>query len=73
MIGNLIAGTIDDYKLFEEMNKVTTTKYSDMKQITANVNKALKDLNEKCKSLNYYRMHNSRIKNVLIVVFVSSR
>lgn len=44
----LIAATLDDYRLTEEMNRVTITKYSDMKQIAGNVTRALKDLNEKC-------------------------
>ncbi|KAH9360724.1 hypothetical protein HPB48_000418 [Haemaphysalis longicornis] len=43
-----LSSTLDDYRLTEEMNKLTITKYSDMKQIAGNVSKALKDLNEKC-------------------------
>ncbi|XP_067140051.1 biogenesis of lysosome-related organelles complex 1 subunit 2 [Centruroides vittatus] len=49
-----LAATLDDYRLLEEMNRVTITKYSDMKQIAANVSKALKDLNEKYKCLKPY-------------------
>lgn len=49
-----LAGTLEDYKLLEEMNRATTVKYSDMKQIAANVSKALKELNEKYKSLQPY-------------------
>ncbi|EEC16394.1 conserved hypothetical protein [Ixodes scapularis] len=36
------------------MNRVTITKYSDMKQIAGNVTRALKDLNEKYKCLKPY-------------------
>lgn len=36
------------------MNRVTISKYSDMKQIAGNVTKALKDLNDKYKCLRPY-------------------
>lgn len=49
-----LEGTLEDYKLLEEMNRITITKYSDMKQIAANVSKALKELNDKYKSLQPY-------------------
>ncbi|XP_064458029.1 biogenesis of lysosome-related organelles complex 1 subunit 2-like [Ornithodoros turicata] len=49
-----LSATLDDYRLTEEMNRVTTTKYSDMKQIAGNVNKALKELNEKYKCMKPY-------------------
>lgn len=39
----------DDYRLLETMNRVTITKYSDMKQIAGNVARTMIDLNEKCK------------------------
>ena len=41
-----------EYGLLEEMNKVTSAKYKDLKLIAANVSKGLTELNEKCKS--YY-------------------
>ena len=43
------AGSSEEYKLLEQMNKVTLTKYVEMKQIASNISKAMKDLNEKCK------------------------
>ncbi|XP_037559573.1 biogenesis of lysosome-related organelles complex 1 subunit 2-like [Dermacentor silvarum] len=49
-----LSSTLDDYRLTEEMNKLTITKYSDMKQIAGNVSKALKDLNEKYRCLKPY-------------------
>jgi uncharacterized membrane protein YpjA len=39
----------EDYRLLETMNRVTITKYSDMKQIAGNVARTMIDLNEKCK------------------------
>lgn len=44
-----ITGTAEDYKLLEQMNKVTIGKYQEMKTVTVNIDKAMKDLNEKCK------------------------
>ncbi|XP_037269516.2 biogenesis of lysosome-related organelles complex 1 subunit 2 [Rhipicephalus microplus] len=49
-----LSSTLDDYRLTEEMNKLTITKYSDMKQIAGNVSKALEDLNEKYRCLKPY-------------------
>ncbi|KAH8034000.1 hypothetical protein HPB51_018511 [Rhipicephalus microplus] len=49
-----LAATLDDYRLTEEMNKLTITKYSDMKQIAGNVSKALEDLNGKYRCLKPY-------------------
>ncbi|XP_037518242.1 biogenesis of lysosome-related organelles complex 1 subunit 2 isoform X1 [Rhipicephalus sanguineus] len=49
-----LSSTLDDYRLTEEMNKVTITKYSDMKQIAGNISKALEDLNEKYRCLKPY-------------------
>lgn len=46
-----LSSTLDDYRLTEEMNKATVTKYSDMQQIAGNVAKSLKDLNDKFHSL----------------------
>ncbi|CAL1529847.1 unnamed protein product, partial [Lymnaea stagnalis] len=47
-------GTIEDYKLLERMNKVTMTKYSEMKHIALSISGALKELNDKYKSLQPY-------------------
>lgn len=38
----------DDYRLIENMNRATITKYSDMKHIATNVSKAMTELNDKC-------------------------
>lgn len=38
----------DDYRLLENMNRATITKYSDMKHIATNVSKAMTELNDKC-------------------------
>jgi biogenesis of lysosome-related organelles complex 1 subunit 2 len=47
-----LTSTLDDYRLLENMNRATITKYSDMKLIAANVSKSMGELNEKCK--NYF-------------------
>jgi len=43
--------TVEEYKLLEQMNRVTLTKYSDMSQITENVSKGVVELNSKYSSL----------------------
>jgi len=40
-----LESTTEDYKLIEQMNRVTATKYSDMEQITANIGKGMSQLN----------------------------
>ena len=40
-----LESTTEDYKLIEQMNRVTATKYSDMEQITANIAKGMTQLN----------------------------
>ncbi|XP_022901910.1 biogenesis of lysosome-related organelles complex 1 subunit 2 [Onthophagus taurus] len=42
-----LTSTLEDYKLLENMNKVTATKYSDMKQIANSVENSMVDLKEK--------------------------
>jgi len=49
-----LQSTQQDYKLLEQMNKVTATKYSDMEQITSNINKGMVQLNEKYRELQPY-------------------
>lgn len=44
--------TLEDYRLLENMNRATITKYSDMKHIAANVAKGMTELNEKCALFN---------------------
>jgi hypothetical protein len=51
-----LTSTLDDYRLLENMNRATITKYSDMKHIAANVSKSMGELNEKCK--NYFFFDN---------------
>jgi len=41
----------EDYKLLENLNKATASKYSDMRQISTNVARSLHELNDKYKSL----------------------
>ena len=52
---DFIAGTIEDYKLLEKMNKITICKYSEMKHIALSVGSALQELNEKCEYIIIYR------------------
>ncbi|KAE8590865.1 hypothetical protein XENTR_v10018233 [Xenopus tropicalis] len=40
--------TSEDYKLLENMNKLTSLKYMEMKDIAGNISRNLKDLNKKC-------------------------
>ncbi|KAJ8039387.1 Biogenesis of lysosome-related organelles complex 1 subunit 2 [Holothuria leucospilota] len=49
-----LASTAEDYKLLEQMNKVTAKKYSDMKQMAIDLEKGMKELNEKYSSLQQY-------------------
>ncbi|XP_052781709.1 biogenesis of lysosome-related organelles complex 1 subunit 2-like [Mya arenaria] len=44
-------GTIEDYKLLETMNKVTVSKYSEMKNTAGEIGGALQELNEKYENL----------------------
>ena len=46
-----VLGTIEDYKLLEQMNKVTLSKYSEMKNLSTAVGNALQDLNDRCKQI----------------------
>ncbi|XP_021572833.1 biogenesis of lysosome-related organelles complex 1 subunit 2-like [Carlito syrichta] len=46
LTGELIT-TSEDYKLLENMNKITSLKYLEMKDITINICRTLKDLNQK--------------------------
>merc|ERR1712126_587514 len=42
-----LEATTEEYRLLEQMNKLTLTKYSDMSQITENITKGVTDLNTK--------------------------
>ena len=43
--------TVEEYKLLEQMNRVTLTKYSDMSQITENMSQDVVEVNTKYSSL----------------------
>ncbi|ELT93760.1 hypothetical protein CAPTEDRAFT_152254 [Capitella teleta] len=51
--GELVCSS-EEYKLLEQMNKVTLKKYVEMKQIASNISRAMKDLNDKYSSLQPY-------------------
>ncbi|XP_068928863.1 biogenesis of lysosome-related organelles complex 1 subunit 2-like [Petaurus breviceps papuanus] len=44
----------EDYKLLENMNKVTSLKYLEMTDIAVNISRNLKDLNQKHAALQPY-------------------
>ncbi len=44
-----LSGTCEDYRLLENMNKLTSLKYMEMKDISINISRNLQDLNNKCK------------------------
>ncbi|XP_051952326.1 biogenesis of lysosome-related organelles complex 1 subunit 2 [Xyrauchen texanus] len=49
-----LTATCDDYKLLENMNKLTSLKYMEMKDISINISRNLQDLNQKYASLQPY-------------------
>ncbi|XP_043860528.1 biogenesis of lysosome-related organelles complex 1 subunit 2-like isoform X1 [Dromiciops gliroides] len=53
LTGELTA-TSEDYKLLENMNKLTSLKYLEMKDIAVNISRNLKDLNQKYAALHPY-------------------
>ncbi|XP_071604940.1 biogenesis of lysosome-related organelles complex 1 subunit 2 isoform X1 [Heliangelus exortis] len=53
LTGELTA-TSEDYKLLENMNKLTSLKYLEMKDIAINISRNLKDLNQKYSALQPY-------------------
>uniref|UniRef100_A0A1A9W4P9 Biogenesis of lysosome-related organelles complex 1 subunit 2 n=1 Tax=Glossina brevipalpis TaxID=37001 RepID=A0A1A9W4P9_9MUSC len=50
-ISNELNAPIEDYKLLEDMNKVTAAKYSDMRQIAENLSISTIDLSNKFQAL----------------------
>ena len=46
-----VLGTVEDYKLLEQMNKITLSKYAEMKNLSTAVGNSLQDLNDRCKFL----------------------
>lgn len=53
LYGELTA-THEDYKLLENMNQTTISKYSEMKKIASSVSKTMIELNGKCKDYALY-------------------
>ncbi|XP_068935070.1 biogenesis of lysosome-related organelles complex 1 subunit 2-like [Petaurus breviceps papuanus] len=53
LTGELTA-TSKDYKLLDNMNKLTSLKYVEMKDIAANISRNLEDLNQKSAALQPY-------------------
>ncbi|XP_030627694.1 biogenesis of lysosome-related organelles complex 1 subunit 2 isoform X1 [Chanos chanos] len=49
-----LTATCEDYKLLENMNKLTSLKYMEMKDISVNISRNLQDLNQKYASLQPY-------------------
>ncbi|XP_010870411.1 biogenesis of lysosome-related organelles complex 1 subunit 2 isoform X1 [Esox lucius] len=49
-----LTGTCEDYCLLENMNKLTSLKYMEMKDISINISRNLQDLNHKYASLQPY-------------------
>lgn len=47
----LISLSLEDYKLLEEMNRVTITKYTDMNQIAENLGESSMELKQKLDDL----------------------
>ncbi|XP_028817096.1 biogenesis of lysosome-related organelles complex 1 subunit 2 [Denticeps clupeoides] len=49
-----LTATCEDYRLLENMNKLTSLKYMEMKDISVNICRNLQDLNQKYASLQPY-------------------
>lgn len=49
-----LASTAEDYKLLEQMNKITADKYGEMKLMATDIGKSMKDLNEKYRGIQPY-------------------
>uniref|UniRef100_G3VWB8 Biogenesis of lysosomal organelles complex 1 subunit 2 n=1 Tax=Sarcophilus harrisii TaxID=9305 RepID=G3VWB8_SARHA len=50
-----LTATSKNYKLLKNMNKLTSLKYLKMKDITLNISRQLKDLNQKYITVQFYR------------------
>ncbi|XP_076873161.1 biogenesis of lysosome-related organelles complex 1 subunit 2 isoform X3 [Brachyhypopomus gauderio] len=57
-----LTATCEDYKLLENMNKLTSLKYMEMKDISINISRNLQDLNQKYASLQPYLDQISQIE-----------
>ncbi|XP_020833893.1 biogenesis of lysosome-related organelles complex 1 subunit 2-like [Phascolarctos cinereus] len=49
-----LTATIEDYKLLKNMNKLTSLKYLEMKEIAVNISRNLKDINQTYKAFQPY-------------------
>ncbi|GJQ69812.1 hypothetical protein Trydic_g22366 [Trypoxylus dichotomus] len=65
LYGELTA-TLEDYKLLENMNRATITKYSDMKHIATNIGKNIGDLKDKYEALQPYLDQIDQIEDSVI-------
>lgn len=52
------SATCEDYRLLENMNKLTSLKYMEMKDISINISRNLQDLNNKCECVMQYLQEN---------------
>lgn len=62
--GFVFTGTSDDYRLLEQMNRATLTKYAEMKDISVNLTKTMTDLKEKC---SVYRVILNHLAFILVI------
>nr|XP_020842578.1 biogenesis of lysosome-related organelles complex 1 subunit 2-like [Phascolarctos cinereus] len=49
-----LTATSEDYKLLENINKLTSLKYLEMKDLAVNISRNIKDLNQKYTALQPY-------------------
>ncbi|XP_043911692.1 biogenesis of lysosome-related organelles complex 1 subunit 2 isoform X2 [Protopterus annectens] len=63
-----LTATCEDYKLLENMNHLTSLKYKEMKEISINISRNLKDLNSKYTNLLPYLEQISQIEEQVSVL-----
>ncbi|KAK7888637.1 hypothetical protein WMY93_024197 [Mugilogobius chulae] len=61
-----LTATCEDYRLLENMNKLTSLKYMEMKDISINISRNLQDLNNKYASLQPYLDQIMRSRSTLL-------
>lgn len=49
-----LTSTLEDYRLLENMNRATITKYTDMKHVTSSISKNMGELNEQCIKMHFF-------------------